>query len=210
LVSCTSICSRHSVSDSKNIGFLFFLSPGILFAFKKPLLFLPFHNITSISYTSVLQRTFNLSIAAREPGTENEIEIEFSMVDQEEFAGIDAYIKKHGLNDASLADNRRAKIYNVNAKKGAATTENGVSAENGVADDGFEGETEIQKAERLLQDAEDEAEEDYEESDDESYDEDEESDLEGDADEEMDDEEGYDQEGGGEGEAYDEEEEEEE
>ena len=40
-------------------GFLFFLSTGIFFGFKKPLFFVGLEDIQSVSYTSVLQRTFN-------------------------------------------------------------------------------------------------------------------------------------------------------
>jgi hypothetical protein len=152
----------------RSLGYLFFLGPGILWAFKKPILFLPFHNIVSISYTSVLQRTFNLAVVAREQRSSAEIEIEFGMVDQDDFAGIDAYVKRHGLHDASLAQSRRAKIYNVNAPRGAAAAaaavgggaEEPVPEANG-AKEHIPGETELQKAERMLQDQEDEMEEDY-------------------------------------------------
>lgn len=41
------------------------------------------------------------------------------MVDQADFAGIDAYIKRHRLQDASMAEKRRAKKLNVNGVKGA-------------------------------------------------------------------------------------------
>ena len=41
------------------------------------------------------------------------------MVDQANFASIDAYIKRHRLQDASLAEQRRAKKLNVNGVKGA-------------------------------------------------------------------------------------------
>ena len=110
-------------------GFLYFLPTGLLFAFKKPLIFLSFSAIISISYTSVLQRTFNLSIRASTvpphfPYTKDDVvhpapsdeqqEFEFAMVDQADFDGIDKYVKKHGLNDESLAEARRAKIYGVN------------------------------------------------------------------------------------------------
>lgn len=40
------------------------------------------------------------------------------MIDQLDFAGIDAYIKRHGLQDASMAEQRRAKILNINGVKG--------------------------------------------------------------------------------------------
>jgi hypothetical protein len=146
---------------------LFFLSPGILFGFKKPVLFLPFDQINSVSYTSIVQRTFNLNVTAQDPITGEESEIEFAMVDQADFAGIDTYIKRHGLNDASLAADRRAKVYNVNGPKGAAAaaeadTTMATNGDEPHAENGADGEeTEIQRAERLLQDAEDEDEEDY-------------------------------------------------
>lgn len=41
------------------------------------------------------------------------------MIDQPNFAGIDAYIKRHRLQDASMAEARRAKKLNVNGIKGA-------------------------------------------------------------------------------------------
>ncbi|KAE8147292.1 hypothetical protein BDV25DRAFT_160692 [Aspergillus avenaceus] len=135
-------------------GYLFLLSTGILFGFKKPLVFFAFENVDSISYTSVLQRTFNLNIVARPTSSDETQELEFSMIDQADFSGIDTYIKKHGLQDASLAEARRAKRYNVNGLK---TEEQ--SADN--ADVAMEEESELQKAERELDDQEDEDEEDY-------------------------------------------------
>jgi hypothetical protein len=120
------------------------------------LVFFAFENIESVSYTSVLQRTFNLNIAVRPTtGDENETqEFELSMIDQADYAGIDAYIKKHGLQDASLAEARRAKRYNIN----------GVKAEEAVAgttEDNATEESELQRAQRELEDQEDEEEEDY-------------------------------------------------
>lgn len=142
-------------------GYLFLLSNGILFGFKKPLLFFAFANIESVSYTSILQRTFNLNIMARPMTSDETQEIEFSMIDQADFAGIDEYIKKHGLQDASLADTRRAKVYNVNGGKNGEANPDEASGEPQ--------ESELQKAERELDDEEDEDEEDYDPgSDDES------------------------------------------
>jgi len=107
-------------------GFLFFLPAGIVWGFKKPLVFFSFDAIDSISYTSVLQRTFNLNISARGNGSSDEPqEFEFSMVDQADFAGIDAYIKRHRLQDASMAEQRRAKKYNVNGVKSEADQDEG-------------------------------------------------------------------------------------
>jgi hypothetical protein len=102
----------------------------------------------------VLQRTFNLVIAATEGASAEAKETEFSMIDQADFGGIDEYVKRHGLNDASMAADRRAKAYNVNKK---------VEANDAGVADGEE-ESELAKAEQTLQDQEDELEEDYEAS----------------------------------------------
>ena len=106
----------------------------------------------------MLQRTFNLVVAATEGSGAEVKETEFSMLDQENFAGIDEYVKRHGLNDASLAAGRRAREYGVNReKKGEVDADAGA----GVGEDGL---TELQRAEQVLQDQEDEEEEDYEAS----------------------------------------------
>ncbi|KAK1081317.1 hypothetical protein LTR33_004790 [Friedmanniomyces endolithicus] len=156
-------------------GYLFPLPNGIVSGFRKPLAFFPFATIEAISYTSVLQRTFNLVITSREPPTaaaaaqegEDESEtkdVEFSMIDQADFAGIDGYIKRHGLNDASMAGERRAKAYNVNrVKREEGSVNGGAEVRSGVGVEG-DGLTELQRAELQLQDAEDEEEEDYVES----------------------------------------------
>ncbi|KAG0646036.1 Histone chaperone [Hyphodiscus hymeniophilus] len=124
----------------------------------KPLLFLPHERIAAVSYTSVLQRTFNLSVEVDMslPGTEVEAqeEFEFSMLDQEDFAGIDEFIKRHGLQDKSMAEQRKAKRLNVNVVK----DEEGNVV--GIAEAG-----ELEKAAGELEqqeiDEEDEEEEDY-------------------------------------------------
>lgn len=90
---------------------------------------------------------------ARPLASDEAQEFEFSMIDQADFSGIDSYIKTHGLQDASLAEARRAKRYNVN---GAKTEEENAAAVEGEAE-----ESELQKAQRELEDQEDEDEEDY-------------------------------------------------
>ncbi|KAI9799132.1 MAG: hypothetical protein M1826_005554 [Phylliscum demangeonii] len=109
-------------------GFLYFLPTGILWGFRKPLLFFAMPDILSVSYTSVLQRTFDLNLshatapadaldATATPTTATATATDlatattdfvFSMIDQADFAGIDAYVKRHGLHDASMAERRRA------------------------------------------------------------------------------------------------------
>lgn len=151
-------------TDTFCTGYLFLLPDGIVWGFKKPLAFFPFHAITSISYTSVLQRTFNLNLnittTSSSPNSNTETattEIEFSMIDQADFAGIDAYIRRHGLHDASMAEQRRAKKLNVN----------GVNNDGGAGDDAAEngdGEGELQKAAREADEMEDEEEEEEDEN----------------------------------------------
>ncbi|KAI0113558.1 Rtt106-domain-containing protein [Nemania sp. FL0031] len=150
-------------------GFLFFLENGIMWGFKKPLMFLPLDKIAAISYTNVLQRTFNMVVeiftgVTGEGGDEEATdEIEFAMLDQEDYNGINEdYVTRHKLQDRSLADQRKAKqelIENSKGKKGAVE---GEQDGNGGAVDGM---SELQRAqleaEQQLQDEEDEDEEDY-------------------------------------------------
>jgi len=175
-------------------GFLFFLPTGIVWAFKKPLHFFSFDTISSISYTSVLQRTFNLNLTTQSFSSPQRQEFEFSMIDQADFAGIDAYIKRHRLQDASMAEERRAKKLNINGVKGEPEGEGGEEAE----------ESELQKAAREAEVREGE-EDDEDEEDDENFDPGSEGESEGSgtSDEEEEDEEG---EGRGEGEVGDDEE----
>ena len=137
-------------------GFLFPLSPGLLFGFKKPVLFFPFSVIESVSYTNVLQRTFNLVVTIIDEDGNTE-DVEFSMLNQQDFVPVDEWVKKHQLDDKSLASERRAKVYGVNKPKGERGEGVGEAEQAGRA----EGETELAKAERELQDEEDEEEEDY-------------------------------------------------
>jgi hypothetical protein len=77
------------------------------------------------------------------------------MLDQDDYTGINDYVQKHRLQDASMAAARRAKKLNVNPPPEAANGTNGTAA---AADDGL---SELAKAEMELQDLEDEEEEDY-------------------------------------------------
>ncbi|KAK4236002.1 putative chaperone protein [Achaetomium macrosporum] len=150
-------------------GFLFFLPTGILWGFKKPLLFLPLDRIVAVSYTNVLRTTFNMVVELDDNNGRDAIEkeIEFGMLDQEDYQGIDeTYVRRHGLADRSMAEQRRAKRELAeNGRKGGAAGEQ----EGGGGGAGDEGEddglTELERAQReaeqRLQDEEDEMEEDY-------------------------------------------------
>ncbi|KZZ96972.1 histone chaperone Rttp106-like protein [Ascosphaera apis ARSEF 7405] len=134
-------------------------------------------DIESVSYTSILQRTFNLNISVvkkkGKQGTDEIQEYEFAMIELVNHPGIDDYIKRHGLQDASMAEKRRAKKASGNSEKasGDGETEAGIKAggeTNAVT--GAE-ESELGKAQRRIEeqkggeeeeDDEDEDEEDYE------------------------------------------------
>lgn len=142
-------------------GSLFFLPTGILWGFKKPLVFLPLDRIVAISYTNVLRTTFNIVVELDSGDDSIEKEIEFAMLDQEDYQGIDeTYVRRHGLADRSMAEQRKAKRELAeNARKAAATCgDDGAQAHN-------DGMTELERAQReaeqRLQDEEDELEEDY-------------------------------------------------
>lgn len=139
-------------------GYLFFLPSGILWAFKKPLVFLPHERIVAVSYTSVLQRTFDLSVEVGAEGEDGEggQEIEFAMLDQEDFAGIDAYVKRHGLLDRSMAEQRKAKKANVNVVKDEEGNVVGALEAGELLKAGLGGQQEDEEF-----DEEDEEEEDY-------------------------------------------------
>ncbi|KAL1612298.1 hypothetical protein SLS60_000522 [Paraconiothyrium brasiliense] len=135
-------------------GYLFFTSAGMVWGFKKPLAFFDFASVTSVSYTNVLRNTFNLVITTQTG------DIEFGMIDQADYNGINDYVQKHGLQDASMAATRRAQKLNVNPP--AEKKENGTNGGAAEPDDGL---TELQRAEQQLQDMEDEEDEDEEDYD---------------------------------------------
>ena len=131
-------------------GYLFFLSTGIFFGFKKPLKFIPLEAIESTSFVRPVSRTFGLAIAYREEGKEETEEVEFDQIDNQEHSGINEYIQRHGIQDGSFAENRKAKI----AKKEKGGQQEAANGEH-------DGRTELEKAEQQIQDEEDEEEEDY-------------------------------------------------
>lgn len=187
-------------------AYLFFLENGIFWGFKKPLMFIPLNRIAATSYTNILQRTFNIVtevFAGEGDATE---ELEFSMLDQEDYGGIDEYIKRNRLQDRSMAEQRKAKLElaeNRGPKKNAE--ENGAAAEGEA---GQENMSELQKAqleaEQELQDEEDEDEEDYDPGSDADSDGSGDSSDDDDDDDDEDDEEDEEEEGEGEGEGEEE------
>ncbi|KAK0705750.1 hypothetical protein B0T21DRAFT_299124 [Apiosordaria backusii] len=148
-------------------GYLFFLPTGILWGFKKPIVFLPLDRIAALSFTSVLARTFNIVIEldVDESGSV-EKEIEFGMLDKEDFEGINAnYVQRHGLADKSMAEKRKAKRELAENNKTTGEEDTNGAEEGEAENDQTAGMTALEKAqweaEQRLQDEEDEEEEDY-------------------------------------------------
>lgn len=96
----------HAVSHrGAKEGYLYFLKTGILYGFKKPVQFFPIDTIREVTFTNILQRTFNL-VVSTEDNVEGE---EFEMIDQALFPGVQEYTVKHKIQDASLSELRKAK-----------------------------------------------------------------------------------------------------
>ncbi|KAG9256511.1 putative negative regulator of DNA transposition [Emericellopsis atlantica] len=149
-------------------GYLFFLENGIFWGFKKPLIFIPLNRIFAISYTSILQMTFNIVVEVLTGDGDETQEFEFGMIDQQDYGGLADYIAKNRLQDRSMADQRKAKLQlaeNRNGKKGANGEDPAAPADQAEDAAGGDGMTELQRAqleaEQLAQDEEDEDEEDY-------------------------------------------------
>lgn len=108
-------------------GYLFFLPTGFVYGFKRPLLYIPLERVASVTYNDILQRTFNLTVTTtttrRETGppegssSSDTVDIEFSMIDIAEHDRVDKYVRKYGLNDASLSESRKARMTNTNPAK---------------------------------------------------------------------------------------------
>jgi Histone chaperone Rttp106-like, middle domain len=83
---------------------LYFLATEILYGFKKPILFFPLNMIRKVMFTNILQRTFDLVVSREDIEGE-----EFGMMDQALFAGIYEYAERHGIQDASLNEERKTR-----------------------------------------------------------------------------------------------------
>ncbi|KHN94370.1 uncharacterized protein MAM_07799 [Metarhizium album ARSEF 1941] len=139
-------------------GYLFFLDTGILWGFKKPLIFIPLNRIAAISYTQILQITFNMVVEIFSGEGEPNEELEFGMLDQQDYRGISDYVARNRLQDRSMAEQRKARLQlaeNRGPKKGSG------EGEGGDAEGGTELEKAQFEAEQQLQNDEDEDEEDY-------------------------------------------------
>lgn len=100
-------------------GNLYFLPEGILYGFKKPTVFFPLSCIASTVFCSITQRTFDIALTVRRGHqplgsslglgkTDDDTRIDFSMIEQSEYAAIDDYIKKARISDRSLDEEFKA------------------------------------------------------------------------------------------------------
>ncbi|KAM0481957.1 hypothetical protein ACHAPX_003291 [Trichoderma viride] len=146
-------------------GYLFFLENGIFWGFKKPLIFIPMNRIAAISYTSILQITFNMAVEVFTDEDGNTEELEFGMLDQQNYGGIDDYVKTNRLQDRSMAEQRKGKLQLAENKAPKKKDGEGEDGDAEGADGAGDGMTELERAhveaEQALQDEEDEDEEDY-------------------------------------------------
>ncbi|KAG2217164.1 hypothetical protein INT45_003055 [Circinella minor] len=115
---------------------LYFLPKGILFGFKKPVYYFPLTILSSTYYSGITQHTFNLTLVLKKnqlplgsllnvskDEQENGSTLEFSMIEQSEFGGIDQYIKKMNINDKSMSEENMAP--EIKAKKQQKEEEDG-------------------------------------------------------------------------------------
>ncbi|KAG0206139.1 hypothetical protein BGX28_002359 [Mortierella sp. GBA30] len=157
--------TAHLKSNSATI---YLLPTGILFAFRKPLLFLPSKSIEAVGIHSVLSRTFDFEVVMDPNASSEDLEgvpvdskdgrraIGFGMVDTKEFARMEEWIKKAGIRDRSLSEDLKAKDkapVTLNSKKRERTADDGDN-------DGDDGDTEATKGQGNKNDDDDDDEED--------------------------------------------------
>jgi len=67
--------------------FLYFLTKGIFFGFRKPVLLIPFLSINDFKVTSITSRSFNLEVCG-ENENNNKFQYEFQMIDYREYDNV--------------------------------------------------------------------------------------------------------------------------
>ncbi|KAI1316213.1 hypothetical protein EDD11_010323 [Mortierella claussenii] len=141
---------NFSAHLKSNQGTIYLLPTGILFAFRKPILFLRSVAIEALGIHSVLSRTFDFEIVMdsttdglstaedlegipQETKGDNRRVIGFGMVDTKEFARMEEWIKKAGIRDRSMSEDLKAKDkapMTAGSKKRGADSED-ASSESG-------------------------------------------------------------------------------
>ncbi|KAF9095286.1 hypothetical protein BGX27_001302 [Mortierella sp. AM989] len=116
---------NFSAHLKSNQGTIYLLPTGILFAFRKPILFLRSDAIEAVGVHSVMTRTFDFEVVmdnTRGVSTVEDLEgvpaetkgdtrraVGFGMVDTKEFGRMEDWIKKAGIRDRSLSEDLKAK-----------------------------------------------------------------------------------------------------
>ncbi|RUP47405.1 hypothetical protein BC936DRAFT_145771 [Jimgerdemannia flammicorona] len=115
-------------------GGLFPLPTGLLFGFRKPVLFIPLSDVASATFHGVTSRTFNMTVRLKDgrvalggggiassttpsagahrkqedEAGEAGMDYEFSMIGQADFGAIDDYMKRAQVVDESLSSQNKA------------------------------------------------------------------------------------------------------
>ncbi|KAF9907741.1 hypothetical protein BX616_000342 [Lobosporangium transversale] len=125
IASRTQAYPNFSAHLKSNQGTMYLLPTGILFAFRKPILFMRSAVIEAIGFHSVTSRTFDMEIVMdntsgnattedlegvpQETKGDNRRVVGFSMIDTKEFGQVEEWIKKAGIRDRSLSADLKAK-----------------------------------------------------------------------------------------------------
>ncbi|KAG0369718.1 histone chaperone Rttp106-like-domain-containing protein [Gamsiella multidivaricata] len=137
---------NFSAHLKSNQGTIYLLPTGILFAFRKPILFLRAAAIEAVGVHSVLSRTFDFEVIMKDTSVATPEDLEgvpvdnkdgrravgFGMVDTKEFGQMEEWIKKAGIRDRSMSEDLKAKDKAVASKKRERT----VDGEGDVDTDG--------------------------------------------------------------------------
>ncbi|KAF8975909.1 hypothetical protein BGZ46_008742 [Entomortierella lignicola] len=116
---------NFSAHLKSNQGTIYLLPTGILFAFRKPILFLRSAAIDAVGIHSVVSRTFDFEVVMDSTGRVSTVEdlegvpgetkgdarrvVGFGMVDTKEFGRMEDWIKKAGIRDRSMSEDLKAK-----------------------------------------------------------------------------------------------------
>ncbi|KAG0330197.1 hypothetical protein BG004_002150, partial [Podila humilis] len=135
---------NFSAHLKSNQGTIYLLPTGMLFAFRKPVLFLPSTSIEAVGVHSVLSRTFDFEVVMDtkvasveeleglpNPGKDGRICVGFGMVDTKNFGKMEEWINKAGIRDRSMSEDLKA--------KDKSTTANSKKRERAADDDGAGG-----------------------------------------------------------------------
>ncbi|KAG0331037.1 hypothetical protein BG000_011278 [Podila horticola] len=161
---------NFSAHLKSNQGTIYLLPTGMLFAFRKPVLFLPTRSIEAVGVHSVLTRTFDFEVVMDNAvatvedldgmppmGKDGRICVGFGMVDTKVFGKMEEWITKSGIRDRSMSEDLKAKdkAPSTASKKRAAEDED--EGEEGAVSQGKK----RQQTEANDDDSDDEEDEDF-------------------------------------------------